>query len=401
MSEARLNILDRERSLHGTIYGTEIDVIVAALSACPTTIEELQNAMARFAKPKNGINPFDLFDSGTNEEPCDAGISFVDLAACIVATDATCSNHQTMGTILYHDGIKLTDIRISYYVPDNWLLLNSVAEYKRIRDLRRSQLAASPPFDARAVLYKKVIDYIVQECLSSKVSRIKDPIADIHARWLMTARDDLRGQSPRSVMLEQREFLEADMQSREDQWSRLGEPPPCLDPKSAAYRFAGFGTHEIVVYYDLVRFLIKNCWKRVNKKRSVSIPGETARLQELQSKWLARPEKDFESKNAAYVIECERKRLPLAVRADESIFDDNCPICRQMAKHSGPVFCHFDGCNMDDDFPFSLFLTREEWEGNRLAFAEIEAEFDKKQQKHGQDPFDRMNPKNGTQTTIN
>jgi hypothetical protein len=395
-----LNILDRERALHGTICGTEIDGFVAALSASPTTIGELQNALARFAKPKNGINPFDLFDSGTNEEPCDAGISFIDLEAHILAADSIYSNPQTNGTILYHDGIKLTNIRVTYYVPDNWLLLNSIAEYKCIRDLRRAQFAASPPLDARAVLYGKVVDYIVQECLSSHASRMKDPISNIHVRWLTTARDDLRGQSPRSIMLEQREFLEADMQSREDQWSRLGEPPPCLDPKSAAYRFAGFGTHEIVVYYDLVRFLIKNCWKRVNKKRSISIPVEAARLQELQSKWLARPEKDFENKSAAYVIECERKRLPLAVRADESIFDDNCPICRQMAKHAGPVFCHFDGCNMDDDFPFSLFLTREEWEENRLVMAEIETEFDGKQQKQGQEPFDQMNSQDGAGTTV-
>jgi hypothetical protein len=185
-------------------------------------------------------------------------------------------------------------------------------------------------------------------------------------------------------MLQQREFIEADLQSREIQWSVLGEPAPCLDPESAAYKFGGFGTHEIIVYYDLIRFLILKCWKRVNKKRNTSIADEVAWLQRMKTQWLERPEKDYEDKSAAYIIECERKRLPLAVPPDKEMFDDNCPLCRAMAGHTGPTFCHFDGSNMDDDFPFSLFLTSEEWEEEKQLMGEYDEEFEERTK----EPFD-------------
>ena len=384
MSEVRLNILDAGRAIHGKIYGTEIDVLVAALSANPTTIEELQNATARFIKPVCGIKPFALFEAGTSNEPCESGISFVDLEARVVATEATYPNPLTQGLIFYHDGVKRTNISISYSVPDDWLLLNSLAEYECVRELRRAQYAAFPPLDTRAVLYGAVTEYIVRECLAARESKERDPVKDIHARWLMTPRDDLRGQSPRTAMLQQREFIEADLQSREIQWSVLGEPAPCLDPESAAYKFGGFGTHEIIVYYDLIRFLILKCWKRVNKKRNTSIADEVAWLQRMKTQWLERPEKDYEDKSAAYIIECERKRLPLAVPPDKEMFDDNCPLCRAMAGHTGPTFCHFDGSNMDDDFPFSLFLTSEEWEEEKQLMGEYDEEFEERTK----EPFD-------------
>jgi hypothetical protein len=378
MSEVRLNILDANHAISGTIHGGEIDAIAAALSASPATIEDLQSAMARFVKPVDGMKPFDLFDDGTNEEPWDAGVAFVDLVACVVATESSYSNPPKQGVIFYHDGAKLTHVRISYFVPDDWLLLTSIDEYKCICDLRRAQNAASPPLDARAVLYGTIADYTVRQCLAARESGVENPVAEIHARWLMTPRDDLRGQSPRTVMLLQREFIEADLQSREDQWSRLGEPAPCLDPESSAYRFAGFGTHELVVYYDLLRFLISKCWKRINKRGDISIPDEVARLEQIKSGWLERPQENFEGKSPAYIIECERKRLPLAVSAEEAMFDDDCPLCRAMAGHAGPMFCHFDGSNMDDDFPFSFYLTRDEWEEEKQSQREFDEEFEKR-----------------------
>lgn len=388
MSETRLNILEAGRAIHGTLHGTEIDFVVAALSAGPTTIEELQSAISRFAKPVEGIEPFALFEPGINEAPCDAGISYVDLPARVVATEGVCPNPQTQGTILYHDGVKLTDVAISYFVPDDWLLLDSVAEYKCVRDLRRFRHLDAPPLDARAVLYGSVAEYIVRQCLAARDANTKDPVVEIHARWLMTPRDDLRGQSPRTVMLRQRECIEADLQSREDQWSRLGEPAPCLAPESAAYRFSGFGTHEIIVYYDLMRFLISKCWKHVAKKRSVSIEDEAARLRRLQSQWLHRPEKEFENRSAAYIIECERKRLPLVAPHDSEMFEDDCPLCKAMAGHMGPAFWHLDGCNMDDAFPFSFDVTLEEWEEEKERQKAFDEKFEREWRERGMKLFD-------------
>jgi hypothetical protein len=380
MSEVRVNILDACHEIHGTIHGSEIDALVASLSASPATIEELQNALARFLKPVDGTKPFALLHTGINEEPYDAGIVFVDLVARVMAIESSWSNPETHGYIFYHDGKKLTNVRVSYNVPDDWILLNSIAEYKCLCDIRRAQNAASPPLDARAVLYGALTDYIVRECLAARDFDIEDPIAAIHAQWLMTPRQDLRGQSPRTVMLLQRDFIEADLESREHQWSRLGEPAPCLNPESSAYRFAGFGTHEIVVYFDLVRCLISKCWKQVSRKKDISLPDEVARLDRIKSDWLNRPEKDFEDKSPAYIIECERKRLPLAAAAERAMFDDDCPLCRAMAGHAGPTFWHFDGSNMDDDFPFSFYLTRDEWEAEQELQGKFDEELEKEQQ---------------------
>ena len=86
-------------------------------------------------------------------------------------------------------------------------------------------------------------------------------LSGIHACWLMTPRDDLGGSSPRDVMLARQDLIDFDLDSRSLQWSFLDEGPPCLSPNSFAYRFAGFGTHEWVIYYALVRHLL---WSAVS-----------------------------------------------------------------------------------------------------------------------------------------
>jgi hypothetical protein len=61
-------------------------------------------------------------------------------------------------------------------------------------------------------------DETIQEAIANETSAI-------HARWLMTTRDDLRGQSPRDVLVARREFVDFDLNARELQWSFQGEAP--------------------------------------------------------------------------------------------------------------------------------------------------------------------------------
>ena len=79
----------------------------------------------------------------------------------------------------------------------------------------------------------------------------------------MTPRDDLNGQSVREVLFAKRALVDFDLNSRMLQWSFFLEEPPSLSRESHAYRFAGYGTHEWVMYYKLVRFLI---WEAVDLK---------------------------------------------------------------------------------------------------------------------------------------
>lgn len=58
MSEVTLNVLDASRAVHGRVHGGVADRLVAALSADPETIEELEAALARFQKPVDGRRSF-------------------------------------------------------------------------------------------------------------------------------------------------------------------------------------------------------------------------------------------------------------------------------------------------------------------------------------------------------
>jgi len=356
------------------------DRVVAALSAEPETIEELEAAVTRFVKPTNGHGLFDSFREGISEQPWDAGIVIVDLAARIIASESAYSSLQSKGKVQYHDGSTATDIWIYYQVSDDWLFVGRVEEWHTLAPRRRDERASTPRLDAREVLYGKVAEFIVRACMSAAATGMADPIGDIHARWLMTPREDLRNRSPREVMLAKREFIDMDLQWRANQWSLTGQCPPGLSRKSAAYRFGGFGTHEIVLYYDFVRVLLNACWGRVSQETNLEVEAEIERLAHLKADWLSTPQPELEGMTPSYVIQCERARLPIALSPEGMDFDDDCPLCQMMREESGPTFWHLDGSHMDDDFPFSFHRTREEWEEEQREWERDWEEFRREQE---------------------
>ena len=153
---------------------------------------------------------------------------------------------------------------------------------------------------------------------------------------------------------------------------------------SHAYRFAGFGTHEIVLYYDLIRFLLDECYQRAHEVKTVSVDFETERLQQIKSSWLETPSADNQGKVPALIIDWERKRLPLAMSGKEAVIDADCPVCRAIADDlETPMFWHLDSCNLDERFEFSFFKTRAEWETDRRRWEEFNREFDRKGRHEG------------------
>jgi hypothetical protein len=191
------------------------------------------------------------------------------------------------------------------------------------------------------------------------------------------------------------------------QWSLLREGPPPLSRSSYAYRFAGFGTHEYVIYYELVRHLLTRCLKRVTgecdsgsdlsiQRAEASdiefgsvIPDKSARradrailewLEQIEQSWLNRPRKEFDGRIPVAIIESERRRIPLVMSAKDMIVDENCDLCRMLADETedfGPAFWHLDGSNMDEGFEFSRYQTREEWEAEMLRWQEYTEEFER------------------------
>lgn len=469
MSEIKLNLTDAQHIIHGAIHGSIADRAVAALSAEPETIAELEAALARYIKPVTTIGPFASFHETAeiDEQPWDAGIVIIDLAARIVASESTYSQPGPQGQVSYHDGVSATDITVLYRIPDDWLFLNSIAEYEGLRDQRLQERLATPPLDARAILYgRALLEFISRECMALTYSSARGPelqsglpdgaslfgchtrldddtaetsvatstsptssmtraeslvatgvsqahadeaseydaiqeaiageLSALHARWLMTPRDDLRGQSPRGVLFARQDFIDHELHTRELQWSLQSEGPPCLATDSFAYRFAGFGTHEWVVYYDLVRYLL---WCAATLRRfsdgdlpaqlkAVELEAMTTRLEELKTEWLEQPQPDYDDRIPALIIENERRRLPIAMLGRDMVIDEDCPVCQMMGAETGlgleVGFWHLDGCNMDDDFVFSSFRTLEEWEADRRQWEEFNEKFNRKWQEREQ-----------------
>lgn len=403
MSEVKLNLIDSQHTLIGTIHGSVADSCVAALSAEPETIAELEAALARYIRPHAEQSAFASFRCGCeiDLDPWDAGLVIIDLAARIVAAESTYSLPQPEGEVRYHDGTKSTDVSIPYRLPPDWLFASSAESYlwsceKRAR--RRQQGAENAAFDARTVLYgPALLEFIVKAGLGqlgktsglleddeARQQALAEKITTIHATWLMTPREDLRGRSPRDILLEKQDLIDFDLHTRCLQWTFLGEGPPCLARDSFAYRFAGFGTHEWVVYYDLVRHLL---W-RATELASSDLDTAVSRLEQIKSEWLETGDADYERKVPAIIIDNERKRLPQAMSAAELMIDEECDLCRLSAMEAemgfGPGFWHLDGCNMDEGFAFSSCRTLEEWEAENRRREEFNREFEREREEHRQ-----------------
>jgi hypothetical protein len=58
MSEVKLNLVDARQTLVGTVHGSIADACVAALSAEPETIAELEAALARLREADKSIQSF-------------------------------------------------------------------------------------------------------------------------------------------------------------------------------------------------------------------------------------------------------------------------------------------------------------------------------------------------------
>jgi hypothetical protein len=213
-------------------------------------------------------------------------------------------------------------------------------------------------------------------------------------------------------MLARQDFIDFDLHTRSMQWSLQHEGPPCLPISSCAYRFAGFGTHEWVIYYDLVRHLLWSALPGVQEsvrqssvcrddaRDNLSAPVDAGsdlssrqltphaleetirRLSHIKTAWLEEPNHELDRRIPAFIIDNERRRLPEAVLGREMVIDEDCPVCRMMGNDAElgleVGFWGLDGAHMDDDFAFSCFRTREEWEADRRSWKEFNEEFNRK-----------------------
>ena len=369
--------------------------------------------------PPDAKSPLAHFSPGQDPQPHDADVCVIDLAARYVAWESADLDLPPDGALEYIDPRRKIETGLPYHLSEDWLLQRSVESWAATADQRRRQRQAVPSIDARAVLYDRLAPFVVEQCLAARgnvqpdgawlppegwaltalpkrAKPDKPPTAydaegEIHARWLMTPREDLQGRTPREVLLCRREHIDLDLQHRSHQWSMLRQCPPGIGADSAAYRFGGFGSHENFMYYDLVRHLIGECWDRIVQPSedparaglfrpdlcSEKLVGE---LRQSQEEWLKAPCEDFMTRTTpADVIALERQRIPFGVSGKEAMVNCNCPVCQMMAEDMGPMFCHFDGCNNDDDFPFTSYATQEELDEEERRREEFNRQFNEEQ----------------------
>ncbi len=193
MSEIRINIIDNFQTISGDIHGSFGDVLVASLTAEPETIEELEIATQRFIKRESDWSIFRGFKKYEDFEPYDAGLLVIDLAAKVIMADSTYSYYSKEGTVRIKTDAG-EDFNLPYRLSDDWKHVSSMPEFAFQQIEKREERLKSPKgFEAREVLFGKPLClFIVAEYSANKDSTDENLFTEIHAKWLMTARDDLR-----------------------------------------------------------------------------------------------------------------------------------------------------------------------------------------------------------------
>ncbi len=375
MSEIRINIIDDFQTISGEMHGSFGDVLAISLCAEPETVEELETSVERFIKRESDWSVFRSFRTYENFEPWDAGLLVIDLSARTILADSTYSYYSREGTVRIKTDTG-EDFNLPYRLSDDWKCVGSMPEYDFWKSKRYEEKSAHPPFAAREILFgKPLFEYIAAAYLENKNSADEDLFTNVHAEWLMTERGELSGKTPREILLEKREFISFDLHSRSLQWSFTKVQPPALPKESNAYKFAGYGTHEIVIHYELFRHLLNECFE--NEIADAEI------LRQIADAWLNNPNGEFSGRIPSQIIEAERRRINLTMSAHECLIDEDCEVCQMMAADfiDTPMFWGLDGSQMEyDRFEFSFYKSREEWEAEQKRYEEFNREFAEKYQ---------------------
>lgn len=365
---------------------------LAALSAEPETMDEFFVALRRYQPDHRWDErgePASIEEAlGSDEPSC-----LIDLDSHSVLAGGGFELPERHGAYQADEDDQAPGFHVVWLVmPDDWLFERGAADWLSMISERVRVVAERTRIDTRAVLFgtpmlEFVAASVLAEVEAAEVEAVDDERRDeriraIHADWLMTPRDELLGCTPREVLLGRRNQIDLDIQHRSVQWSMQGFAPPPLDEESAAYRFGGYGTTEIVMYFDLMRSLLDRAWEWV--RAGESHHGTLARrLAEHQDAFLGNPsEEGGVGLTCNELIESERRRMP--VTSSGSHLDCDCPICQATADGalgSGPMFVAFDGHHLDqeDEFAFSLTESREQWEEEQQGYRRFSEDMDRKE----------------------
>ncbi len=339
MSEVKLVVRDANEDRSGTVHGSRVDYFIAALGADPVSLAELTAAMDRYTLESPSDGYLSLFGRSIDDQPWDAGVVVIDLAARLVVVDSSYSSPGREGFITRENIAALEggSISLRYRLADDWLFVSNSMDWLATAEMRRRSRAEQPARDLRQVFYgepmlRSIIDgcrrkfcqreEIAKQVRLEWIDRCRnwnerygdgpqpdpetlslhelawrseatddlehrvyyDTLRDVHADWLMTPCVELGGQLPRTVLLQDHDRLSDDMDDREHQWSMLERCPPGLSPESHAFQYGGFNTAEIVMYYEYVRHVAWSCWdglRAMTEAQRASLAESSSELEEF------------------------------------------------------------------------------------------------------------------------
>lgn len=392
---------ERESFFHATLNAQLIPAAWAAVSADPETCSEFCLALERFASPEL-IEP--LFRAltpvrGTTPPSLDGEILLIDLAARYVLLRSARLSPRRSGEVVYASGAASPAIQIPYYWPDGWQIRPFTADCQTT--LADHSAATSPGVGSaiggaweagetvglgeqtggcgeRAVLYDRLVEFLAAEFLAARTIAVRTEPQAVQERWLLTPRTDLAGRTPRQVLLARRQEINRDLSSRYGEWMALGRCSPGIPVGSRAFREAGIGRHEHVLYFELVQWLCGLLWSPHGEAVPATEDRLSGWLAEMRDRWLDQPqEDDLQGATPRQLIDLERQRIPWTVDASRSIIDHDCPLCRMLAaEQPGPIFCHLDGVPLAAGFAWSDCATWDDWQRAMAEQAAWEEEAD-------------------------
>lgn len=218
----------------------------------------------------------------------------------------------------------------------------------------------------------------------------------VHRDWLMTPQESLVGRIPRELLHGATSWMDKVTWGQRLRFED-GGPMIAAPDDWSGYATAPMGSQEMCLYFDFCREVIGAAWfwcktrdwKTADEPREIAISELMEFLRQVKEQWL---EGSFEGGSPPkFVIECDRRRVPRGagvpiegvdgVQTNEHIADCDCPICEMMAEGVfGIGFACIDGhhLELDEEFAFSTKETFEEWEEQRIEYAEFSAQMDRK-----------------------
>ncbi|MFT5523737.1 MAG: hypothetical protein ACI9HK_001685 [Pirellulaceae bacterium] len=346
-TDVTVNLVFEDQSFHKQVSDFEALAIYATVSVEPESLGDLETGLERYCSQQRAEEICQEWQTGLNE-PHNAATLILDFTAHIAAVKELPFDPR-VPTLQYDED---TTTRCEFSWPDDWLIFDEqdYCDWAKEAKQERQKRQAIRRLEMRSVLYDTFVEFALAE---AQRAGDKFDVVETHKKWLVTKRSDLLSKSPRDWLIFNYDHLQRDLGAQESFWLARKKQPPVIDVKSNAFRYAFFGPHEFVTYYEMCRHVLE--WladiepQPRNEITLELVVGE-------RNSWLNTLHNGFVP---SYVIHQERKRFPLINHEEQDNHD--CPICRMTGSH-GFGFWHLFGEAMDFDFEFTPCKTRDDWE---------------------------------------